>query len=437
MQDITKFKQMQQNEQTTRLIHLPEKYDLVVGDTFELFYKGIMLCKNPYAYNILVSCPIGKAWGRKFEVTPIIAGIYPFTITVSDDFGNVIEKASTSLVVKEKMTSPKSPLNVLCIGDSLTVGGEWVDEVYRRLTKTNAVTFAKHSAPVGDGLCGINFIGKQTTSGGAGYEGFGGWRFSHYLSTESTTSNYWLSCIHSKTTDDQQSIYADENGVKWQLETIEDGKLKFKKHDGVGTMPKSGLLRHVSGGIDKADITFTKSVLESGNPFVYNGKIDFESYCRDIGASGIDFCYILLGWNSVAEPIDAYKSGAKQFVDLLLSFNPDMSIVLIGLQIPSLDGCANNYGAFGVYSDWRTLQEYVLRLDGLYAEISKEYAGNVSSINLSGQFDTEYNMQTITARANARSETELSVQSNGVHPAIFGYYQIADAVYRNFNNKNN
>lgn len=110
---------------------------------------------------------------------------------------------------------------------------------------------------------------------------------------------------------------------------------------------------------------------------------------------------------------------------------------MIGLQIPSLDGCANNYGAFGVYSEYRTLQEYVFILDGLYAEISKENAGNVSYINLSGQFDTEYNMQTVTAHVNARNETQLSVQSNGVHPAVFGYYQIADAVYRNFNNKNN
>ena len=58
------------NSDKIKLINLPEKYDLVVGDTFELFYKGIMLCKNPYAYNILVNCSMGKAWGRKFEVTP-------------------------------------------------------------------------------------------------------------------------------------------------------------------------------------------------------------------------------------------------------------------------------------------------------------------------------------------------------------------------------
>ena len=55
-------------------------------------------------------------------------------------------------------------------------------------------------------------------------------------------------------------------------------------------------------------------------------------------------------------------------------------------------------------------------------------------MNLSGQFDTEYSMQTVAVKANSRSLEEVTVQSNGVHPSVFGYYQIADAVYRHFNN---
>ena len=30
-------------------IILPEKYDLVVGDTFQLFYRGVIEAPNPYA----------------------------------------------------------------------------------------------------------------------------------------------------------------------------------------------------------------------------------------------------------------------------------------------------------------------------------------------------------------------------------------------------
>ncbi len=417
------------------ILHFSEKYDLVVGDTFELFYKGVMLCKNPYAYNIQTDCAVGKAWARKFEVVAENKGVYPLTVTLLDDYGNIIEKATANLVAKEKMTSPEKELNVLCIGDSLTCGGIWVDEVYRRLTKTDDKTAYNHSAPKGEGLSNIRFIGKKKTQGGAGFEGFGGWKFANYLSTETTTSNYWLTGTHSKTDDDQESIYRDENGVEWQLETVEENSLKFKKYSGQGVMQKKGILTHVSGGTDTCDVVFASSELEAGNPFVYGGKIDFSSYCKDVGASGIDVCYILLGWNDVLTDRELYGNQAKQFIDLLFSFNPDMKIVLMGLEIPSLDGCANNYGASGVYSQWRTLQEYVFSLDKLYSDIADEYE-NVSHINISGQFDTEYGMQTMTCKANARSQTEITVQSNGVHPNVFGYYQIADAVYRHFNNMN-
>ena len=50
------------------------------------------------------------------------------------------------------MKSPSAVMNVLCVGDSLTFGGVWVDELHRRLTKTDSVTSANHAAPTGDGL---------------------------------------------------------------------------------------------------------------------------------------------------------------------------------------------------------------------------------------------------------------------------------------------
>ena len=35
---------------------LPEKYDLVVGDTFQLFYRGVVEAPNPFYYNIVSYC---------------------------------------------------------------------------------------------------------------------------------------------------------------------------------------------------------------------------------------------------------------------------------------------------------------------------------------------------------------------------------------------
>lgn len=177
-------------EAVPKILHLPEKYNLVVGDTFELFYKGIMLCKDPYHYNILVTCGIGNTFARKFVVTPTEAGTHTLTVQLTDDFGNVIDEASTQLVVSSKMASPAEQMNVLCVGDSLTAGGQWVDEVYRRLTKTTSATQHNATAPTGDGLSNIAFVGKKTTANGAGYEGTGGWTYNSYLDTSNADNPF-------------------------------------------------------------------------------------------------------------------------------------------------------------------------------------------------------------------------------------------------------
>ena len=49
---------------------LPEKFDLVVGDTFQLFFRGIIEAVNPYVYDILAVCEKGHNYPRYFEFTP-------------------------------------------------------------------------------------------------------------------------------------------------------------------------------------------------------------------------------------------------------------------------------------------------------------------------------------------------------------------------------
>lgn len=339
---------------------LPAKYDLVVGDTFELFYKGIMLCKDPYQYNILVNCDIGSAYGRKFIVTPTAenVGTHELTVKISDDFGNVLAEQSVLLNVVNKATSPAENINVLCVGDSLTASGEWVDELYRRLTKTTDKTQHNVTAPVGDGLTNISFVGKKTTANGAGYEGNGGWKYDSYIDPE-----------------------------------------------------------------------------KAGNPFAYNGVVDFNAYCTDLGIDCIDLCYILLGWNMASYDEDLFKTKAKAFIDLLIAHNPNIKIVLVGVQMPFLDGLGYNYGTVtqnGVYGDYRALQEFVCNLDDWNNDIAGEYADNITTINISGQFDTEYGTWTREVVVNARSAIKLTEQYNGIHPREEGSYQIADAVYRKF-----
>ncbi len=423
-------------------VNLPDKFDLVVGDTFELFYRGIIKVKNVEMHYICVDCDIGHAYNRKFSVLPIEENIgsHEFTVRVLDDYGNEVGFGKTLLEVKTPLIAPEKPMNVLCIGDSLTTGGWWVDEFCRRLTKTGRGGYGDENTPEGYGLENINFIGKKTSGKTcAGYEGFGGWSFASYLATANGGTAYWLTVSsHSKTDADQESIYKDDKGNEWQLETIEEKRLLFKKYSGNGVLPLSGTLVWSNGGSNREEIEYISQVLDSNNPFCYDSKVDFDAYCRDIGASGIDASYILLGWNNSFTPEDDYKKYARKFLDILYEFNPKCQVTLLGIQMPSIDGMATSYGANGHWT-LHTIQGYVFALNRWYEDMVKEYnekGFDMSFINIAGQFDSDNGFPTAKGFVNTRLGTEWEHQCNGVHPCVEGYLQIADAAFRHFNNKN-
>lgn len=168
--------------QTKVNVFLPDRYELVTGDNFQLFYRGVVQAVDPYDYHIRVVCSKGKAYPRYFEWKPGTAdvGSYELQLQVLDNNGNLLGEDTTTLVVKQAV-SPKQDINVLCIGDSLTANGIWPAEAYRRLT-------ASDGSPTGSGLSGIHFVGTKTTTVGnttIGYEGTGGWTWASYLGKKS------------------------------------------------------------------------------------------------------------------------------------------------------------------------------------------------------------------------------------------------------------
>ena len=102
----------------------------------------------------------------------------------------------------------------------------------------------------------------------------------------------------------------------------------------------------------------------------------------------------------------------------------------MGLEIPARNGLGINYKATYRHS-YYNLMQYVFNLDQWYKDLLSNNS-NTYSANLSGQFDTEYNMQTTQKAVNSRNETTITFQNNGLHPANPGYLQIADAFYRKF-----
>ena len=419
-------------------LNVPDRYNLVVGDTFELFYKGIVKAAKLNAFDVVVDCPKGKGFERKFVYTPVAGdvGTHSLVIKLYDQNQNLLDSKTISLVVKAKASSPASEKVVLYVSDSLATGGTAPGEFKRRLTASNGT-------PTGDGLDNITFIGSQYKSG-VNYEGFGGWTFAKYNAESKSADNMWITVsAHDKTeAADQHSIYKDTNNKQWKLETIEANQIKLIRVSSSGTLPSSGTLTWVSGGEHTSDIVYTSATQAARNPFWDDaqGKVDFSTYAARMGVNNIDYVYVLLGWNGAGATEKYTKGQVRTFLDNVLSAFPNCHIILLGIQVPARDGLAENYGSSAngtILAHYYDALSWAFTLNNWYADIAaeSEYANNVSFVNVAGQFDTEYNMLTVTEQVNIRNSTTVERQSNGVHPAASGYYQIADACWRNFHHQ--
>lgn len=417
-----------------KLLYLAKNYDLVVGDKFELFYRGVIRSMNPYKYYIKVSSPKGKPYPRYYTYTPLDGevGDYPLTITLYDDYLNEIESASTTLhVVKPK--KPNRKINILCVGDSLTFNGVWPYEGYRRFTKNDG-------EPCGLGFGDVlNLIGTCKKEE-VGYEGYGGWQWRHFVNNEavSTTSSVWVEVdSHTLNENDQHSIWQSDK-LKWVLESIEDNRLKFKR--GEGNYSCLPIIGEEFIDLEKnRTIKVKKHYFEKGNPF-YDEDIkgpNFKKYCLDNNFDGIDYVYILLTWNGQYTPYNRDFSHFEPFiVEILKRLRqdyPGVKVRLIGIQSPSIDGgIAANYGASGFYSDVFGEVTTAYNYDEYLEELcnKEEFKDYCRYIDMKAQFDVEYNMPSEMTKVNARSTVLEKLGTNGVHPTMSGYLQIGDVFYR-------
>lgn len=429
-------------------VNLPTTINAVIGDTIEIFYNSIVGVVDILKYNINFRTSglnnevlnKGNRYKNRWIYTPQ-EGDTDFKVTcdVYDMQNNLVGTGTSTLKVNAVKASPVTAKNVLCIGDSLTRGGEWVTELRRRLCGTGGT-------PTGLGLTNLNFIGTCGDNPNR-YEGYGGWTFAKYTTAPASpeTSNVWINVTNGMKTlvESQESVWSDGTN-QWQLETLDtvDNRLNFKHYPNGGSylMPSSGTLTFVSGGGDTTNIVYSGTTIEDGNPFWNSalGRNDFVNYCSINAFSGIDFVYILLGWNELgnkaftADEHATTEINAKLLIDRIHTDYPNAKIVLMGLQLPSFDGLGTNYGADGDYWNYFFVIQSIFGLNDTYQGISlnAEYSSFVSFANVASQYDNLNNISTNTRPVNTRNATTEKYGTNGVHPNLNGYYQIADVTYR-------
>lgn len=415
-------------------ISLPDKIYAVVGDTLQLFYRGIIKAVDPYRFDILVACSKGKQTPRFFEYTPAAGdvGSTTFKLSVKDDNGNTLASKTATLVTVAVPSSPSSTKNILCFGDSLTSAGTWCAEAYRRLTQSGGT-------PAGKSLSNIVFCGQKTNAG-AGYFGEGGWSWNDYTTEGRPATRFYVNGITSLSlgavyTDGIQDFTIREINV-----TSGTGNILCNRPYGSKVNPAtSGTLTKKSGSGDST-ITYSNSVSASQNPVwdYTNNKVSFTDYATKYCNGQIDVVYTLLSWNGQSAhrtDFSSVTSAIKKFADALHSEFPNAKLKILGIQLPSLNGGVGaNYGASGSgYSDQYGSVVTVLNQNKAYQDFANQdaYKSFVEFVNVSSQFDSEYNMPETTTPVNTRNSVTERRGTNGCHPSTNGYLQIGDIVYRN------
>ena len=208
-----------------------------------------------------------------------------------------------------------------------------------------------------------------------------------------------------------------------ELASLSGANLSF-----VGTQGTTNLHEGWSGK------TYNWFANNAASPFVNSGKLDVRNYLTTNSLSDPDFVVFELGTNDVFQQIST-SSVLTDIDSLIAAFRKDLPNVGIGLaiEIPpskSQDAFGNNYDNGNTQWQFRQdLYSFNKAIYDAYKVGGGKYQSYVTLIPFYVNIDTEHNMNTTTTAYNARNSATYEMQSNGVHPAASGYYQMADACF--------
>lgn len=434
---------------------LPKKIYGVIGDTLQLFNRGVTISEEPNRMYNDWECGQGKIYKRYIEVTPALAGGAVPSLTIKhrliDDHYNKSVQSASALAVAARPSSHGSSINVLCIGASTTANGEWASELKRRLTDTR-----DSGIPAADGLNGIAFVGRQSL---ASYddvrpmpikvEATGGWTWATFFTPQDAV-RLTVSGVTSINIGD---VYTYQNGngqtVKVAVAEVNitdtSGNIRFiYSYDTQGKgvpAAASGEITRVSGNGD-VTIAYSAADEETYCPFYdeATGEPDFSHYAQQYCNGQIDVVIFNLGTINYAlvgkESLANILANMKTLIDALHADFPNCKVIIApGMGYNTHYGIEYNYNADSKLKSWGSLFAQFR-----YAKAVEDFIGGNNYkdwcylADTIAETDSEHVFPTTTKPVNTRmSETEI-IGTNGAHPTLAGYKMVADSIYRCFVN---
>ena len=156
----------------------PDTEIVDLSDTLKVYFYSILLNPRSENYILAVDCPKGTNYEDYWLYIPkeedagetqMHLGIYNFE-------GKLLDEKYVTLITR-KAENPKTPQNILCIGNSLMVFGQTPIELSRRLKGTIGIP----NSPASLDLDNYYLVGRlKNADGTVGWEGTGGYTWDRY-----------------------------------------------------------------------------------------------------------------------------------------------------------------------------------------------------------------------------------------------------------------
>lgn len=177
----------------------------------------------------------------------------------------------------------------------------------------------------------------------------------------------------------------------------------------------------------------------TGSPFYISGAVNFPQYLTNNSIAVPDWVFIMLGINDVASQtsdaaVEALAATEFAKLDTLIaSIKAAGAGVKVGLMTttpPSTDQDAFGANYNVTLNRGRVKRNIAVWVKEMLATYAGQTANRIYLVPTHVNLDTVNNMlRAASAPVNSRSTVNVTRQSNGVHPANEGYYQIADTVW--------
>lgn len=430
-----------------KIIIASTKY-AVVGDTLQIYYKSIVTSLD--GYFLTISCDKGKNYPKYYEYTPTVSDIGSTTMTLSiiTIDGLVIDSKTVTLITKSAV-NPSTQKNIILVGDSTMMSGQIPIELSRRFKGTTGVA----TTPTSLALSNFKLVGRVTNSDkSVGWEGTGGWSWSTYLSSGSTSVRFQITGASNINIGDiYRMVYNSPSYYQFQIQEI-------NVTEGVGNIrvgfyttpydsnftnlvPQSGVLT-LNSGLGQSSISYSSYTVETYQPFWNNStnQFDLVSYVNTYCSGSLDYIIVKLGINDIIgmemnASYSAILNYARTLIRNIHSSYPSCKIIVdSGTLVSQNGGLAASYIAGSVAGKNKeigfNLKSWLLFLNYQSMCSESEFASYVIFLDTNSEFDATTNYPTSTKALNTRSSTLENIDTNGVHPSNQGYWQIADTYFR-------